>query len=103
MAEQRTVNASVDGSTPSSSATFVGMAESADATHLRCVLLWVQVPLPILHGFVLELAYRAVLETVFCGFKSHRNYHLSEPVTQLAECQFSKLDVAGSTPVWLTA
>ena len=26
----------------------------------------------------------------------------SEPVTQLAECQFSKLDVAGSTPVWLT-
>lgn len=27
---------------------------------------------------------------------------LNEPVTQLAECQFSKLDVAGSTPVWLT-
>ena len=45
--EHRTVNAAVDGSTPSISA-FIGMAEQADATHLRCVLLWVQVPLPIL-------------------------------------------------------
>lgn len=27
-------------------------------------------------GFVLELAYRAVLETVICGFDSHRNHHL---------------------------
>ena len=39
--------------------------------------LWVQIPLCTPYGVVMQLVDIRVSKTWFCGFESHRRYHLS--------------------------